>query len=200
MFGESVNITVEDIPSKPVDMEYDTKAHVSAGYYYKSPETEDNFHGAIDVSTSSQPGVKALAMFNVVLVTGGWGPRSGWQLIMRIEDDYSNDNVDVKNWKGLYLVYYHLAKDPEEYFKKKVKGIKKSAGEAVGIVGGSGNREGTWKPGDADGYRLHLHLHLQPKQDSGKLGRIFNLDKFFLEKNWYKPCGYILGKNRHELK
>ena len=189
-----------EIPSKPVDMGYATKAHVSAGEYYTKA---GSFHGAIDVSTKTTPNIKALAMFNVELVKqkNWWTPKGGWRLIMRILDDYS---INGRNCKGLYLVYLHLAEEPVKYLIKEGYieseddldyNIKISAGKPVGIVGDTGDIDENWKPKDGKGtYAIHLHLHLQPRQNSDKDERI-GIDQLFIdmgdkekmgEKVWYK--------------
>ena len=95
---------------------------------------ERTLHGAIDIAPwNTKVDTPALAMFNVKLVSSGWTPAAGWKLLMEIKDDFE---IDGKNCKGKYLAYFHLAKNPKEYFGREVEGIEKSAGEAVGIVGG----------------------------------------------------------------
>jgi len=194
----SVGTSVE--PHRPVDLPYDSKAHISAGYIYSS---SGEFHGAIDVSTKSQPDVAALAMFNVRLVDqkkDWWSSIAGWKLIMKIEDDY---NINGKSCKGMYLVYFHLAEEPVKYLIRKgyiqseeyIERTVIPAGKPVGIIGGTGidSKKGTWKPGDDRGYHIHLHLHIQPKQNSERGERI-NLDQFFLDRNWYKRMAILAGK------
>jgi len=194
----SVGTSVE--PHRPVNMEFDSKAHISAGYIYSG---SGKFHGAIDVSTKSQPDVAALAMFNVRLVESNQTSITGWYLKMQINDDYSYEG---KNWKGLYLVYFHLAEESVKYLiregyiksKEYLAGTVIPAGKPVGIVGGTGidpdnPKKVKWKPGDGNGYHIHLHLHIQPKQNSEK-GERMNLDKFFLDQKWYKRMAILAGK------
>ena len=185
------------IPHKPVNMSRNSDANVSAGYYYAG---EGTFHGAIDIGTGDKDDAEALAMFNVTLVSSGTSPRGGWDLKMKIEDDYIFEYKGKKeNFKGKYLFYCHLRDNPLEYLLKERKiksierkdyvGIKISAGEAVGIVGGTGHRTKKWERGDPPGYRIHLHLRIQRKKEYKRTeAELININQIFRdrEKDWYR--------------